>query len=172
MADQHALVSAVAHYGDYLAGIDEEAKIMTSLSLFGNPDTFSYRNIERTPPVYAYLRGTVLPAADSEGILLATEFPLTDVLLLAALLILALSMLVGEREEGTLLLIKPTRRGYLETIAAKLLVMLLCSLCLTLVFYGANLFLSERLLGFGDLSRPVQSNRGKLASPYAKTAGR
>ncbi len=170
--DVLAQVSAVAHYGDYLAGIDEEAKIMTSLSLFGNPDTFSYRNIERTPPVYAYLRGTVLPAADSEGILLATEFPLTDVLLLAALLILALSMLVGEREEGTLLLIKPTRRGYLETIAAKLLVMLLCSLCLTLVFYGANLFLSERLLGFGDLSRPVQSIRGMLASPYAMTAGR
>ena len=39
---------------------------------------------------------------------------------LAAGMAQALGMLVGEREEGTLLLIKPTRRGYLETIAAKL----------------------------------------------------
>ena len=166
-----AQVSSVAHYEDYLAGIDEEAKIMTNSSLFGDPDTFSYRNIERTPPVYAHLKGTVLPAADSEGLLLATEFPLTDVLLLAAFLILALSMLVGEREEGTLLLIKPAKRGYLETIAAKLLTMLFFSVILTLFFYGTNLFLSDRLLGLGDLSRPIQSIRGMLASPYAMMAG-
>ena len=164
-------VSAVAHYDDYLEGIDEEAKIMTASSLFGDPDTFSYRNIERTPSVYAHLKGTLLPAADSEGILLATDFPLTDVLLLAAFLIFALSMLVGEREEGTLLLIKPTKRGYLETIGAKLLAMLSFSIVLTLVFYGTNLFLADRLLGLGDLSRPVQSIREMLASPYAMTAG-
>ena len=164
-------VSAAAHYDDYLEEIDEEAKVMTASSLFGDPDTFSYRNIERTPPVYAHLKGTVLPAADSEGILLATEFPLTDVLLLAAFLILALSMLVGEREEGTLLLIKPTRRGYLETIGAKLLTMLSFSVVLTLVFYGTNLFLADRLLGLGALSRPLQSIRGMLASPHAMTAG-
>ncbi|MCI8506562.1 MAG: hypothetical protein HFI67_10290 [Lachnospiraceae bacterium] len=164
-------VSAVAHYDDYLAGIDEEAGIMTASSLFGDPDTFSYRNIERTPPVYAHLKGTVLPAADSEGILLATDFPLTDVLLLAAFLILALSMLVGEREEGTLLIIKPTKRGYLETITAKLLTMLSFSTILTLAFYGTNLLLVDQFLGLGDLSRPVQSIRGMLASPYAMTAG-
>ena len=164
-------VSAAVHYDDYLEGIDEEAKIMTSSSLFGDPNTFSYRNIERTPPVYAHLKGTTLPAADSEGILLATEFRLTDVLLLAVFLILALSMMVGEREEGTLLLIKPTRRGRLETVTAKLFTMLACSLFFTLAFYGANLFLAGRLLGFGDLSRPVQSVRGMLASPYVMTAG-
>ncbi len=165
-------VSAAAHYEVYLEGIDEEAEIMTASSLFGDPDTFSYRNIERTPPVYAHLKGTVLPSADSEGILLATDFPLTDVLLLAALLILALSMLVGEREEGTLLLIKPAKRGYLETIGAKLLAMFFFSVVLTLAFYGTNVLLADRLLGLGDLSRPVQSVRGMLASPYAMTAGR
>ncbi len=164
-------VSAAAHYDEYLEGIDEEAKIMTSSSLFGDPDTFSYRNIERTPPVYAHLKGTSLPAADSEGILLATEFRLTDVLLLAAFLILALSVMVGEREEGTLLLIKPARRGRLETVTAKLFTMLACAVLFTLFFYGANLFLAGRLLGLGDLSRPVQSIRGMLASPYAMTAG-
>lgn len=166
-----AQVSSVAHYEDYLAGIDEEAKIMTNSSLFGDPDTFSYRNIERTPPVYEHLKGTELPAADSEGLLLATEFKLTDVLLLAVFLIFALSMMVGEREEGTLLLIKPTRKGYLETIAAKLLVMLAFSVAVTLAFYGQNLLLSGGLLGLGDLTRPVQSIRGMLASPYAMTAG-
>ncbi len=163
--------SAAAHYEDYLAGIDGKAEIMTASSLFGDPDTFSYQNIERTPPVYAHLKGTVLPAADSEGVLLATGFPLTDVFLLAAFLLLAFSMLVGEREEGTLLLIKPAKRGYLETIAAKLLTMLFFSVALTLFFYGTNLFLSDRLLGLGALSRLVQSIRGMLASPYAMTAG-
>lgn len=169
--DVLAQVSSVAHYEDYLTGIDEEAKIMAASSLFGNPGTFSYRNIERTPPVYAHLKGTVLPAADSEGILLATQFKLTDVLLLGVFLLLALSMMIGEREEGTLLLIKPARRGYLETIGAKLFVMLSVSLLSVFLFYGINLFLAERILGFGDLERPIQSVKGLMASPYAMTAG-
>ncbi|MCI8466321.1 MAG: hypothetical protein HFI63_10815 [Lachnospiraceae bacterium] len=169
--DVLAQVSSVAHYEDYLESIDEEAEIMTSSSLFGNPGTFSYRNIERTPPVYEHLKGTKLPAVDSEGILLATEFKLTDVLLLAVFLLLALSMMTGEREGGTLLLIKPTRKGYLETITSKLLVMLISSAATTLVFYGSSLFLSGQILGLGDLARPVQSLRGMLASPYAMTAG-
>ena len=101
LTDIYAQVSAAAHYDDYLNGIEEEARIMTSSSLFGDPGTFSYRNIEKTPSVYEHLKGTVLPVSDSQGILLATESKITDLLLLCMFTILALSMLIGEREEGT-----------------------------------------------------------------------
>ena len=175
--EQHLLseileqVSAVAHYEDYLNRIGEEAKIMTSSSLFGKPGTFSYRNIEKTPPVYEHLKGTVLPAEDSEGMLLATGSRITDLLLLCLFVVLGLSMLIGEREDGTLLLIKPMKRGYLDTIAAKLALMLCLAAAGTVLFYGTDFLIAEKTLGLGDLSRPVQSLRGFLTSPYAMTAG-
>lgn len=175
--EQHLLaeileqVSAVAHYEDYLNRIGEEAKIMTSSSLFGKPGTFSYRNIEKTPPVYEHLKGTVLPAEDSEGMLLATGSRITDLLLLCLFVVLGLSMLIGEREDGTLLLIKPMKRGYLDTIAAKLALMLCLAAAGTVLFYGTDFLIAEKTLGLGDLSRPVQSLRGFLTSPYAMTSG-
>src|SRR5699024_7633095 len=87
-------VSAAAHYGEYLDGIGEEARIMTSSSLFGKPGTFAYRNIEKTPPVYEHLKGNVLPAEDSGGVVLATRSRVTDVLLLCFIVILGLSMVI------------------------------------------------------------------------------
>lgn len=170
--DMYDQVSAVAHYGEYLNGLEEEAKIMTSSSLFGNPGTFSYRNIEKTPPVYEHLKGTVLPAEDSEGVLLATESRITDLLLLCLIFILALSMLIGERDSGTLLLIKPAKKGYLETITAKLLTMLFLAVTGTMLFYGTDFLLAEWLLGLGSMDRPIQSVAGYLTSPYALTVGR
>ena len=164
-------VSAAAHYGEYLDGIGEEARIMTSSSLFGKPGTFAYRNIEKTPPVYEHLKGNVLPAEDSGGVVLATRSRVTDVLLLCFIVILGLSMVIGERGEGTLLLIKPTKKGYLETITAKLLVLLLSTAAATVIFYLTDYLVAQAALGLGDLSRQLQSVDGFLTSPYEITVG-
>lgn len=164
-------VSAVAHYQEYLDGIDQKAKRMTMSSLFGDPDSFSYRNIKKTPPVYEHLKGTVLPAEDSQGVLLATESRITDLLLLCYLFILGLSMLIGEREAGLLLLIKPTKRGYLETIGVKLAVMLSLAAVGAGIFYLSTFSMANATLGFGNLERPIQSLDGYLASPYGLTVG-
>ncbi len=171
LSDVYEQVSAVAHYEEYLDGIEEEARIMTSSSLFGTPGTFSYRNIEKTPPVYGHLKGTVLYAEDSEGVLLATESRITDVLLLCLIAVLAVSMLIGEREDGTLLLIKPTKRGYLETITVKVSAMLFLVILGTVLFYGADFLLAQGTLGLGTLDRPIQSVKGFLTSPYKLTVG-
>ncbi len=164
-------VSAAAHYGEYLDGIGEEAKIMTSSSLFGRPGTFSYRNIQKTPPVYEHLKGNVLPAEDPEGVILATRSRVTDLLLLCFIVILGLSMVIGERDEGTLLLIKPTKKGYLETASAKLLVLLSITAAATVLFYLTDFLTAELTLGLGDLSRQIQSVDGFLTSPYEITVG-
>ncbi|QNM06628.1 hypothetical protein [Qiania dongpingensis] len=171
LSDVLEQVSAVAHYEEYLEGIEEEARIMTASSLFGDPGTFSYRNIEKTPPAYEHLEGTVLPAASSEGIILATESKVTDILLLFLLAVLGISILIGEREEGTLLLIRPMKKGYLETITAKLLLVLILSALASLIFYGMDFLISHIVFGMGDLGRPIQSVKGFLTSPYEMTAG-
>ncbi|MCD2493727.1 hypothetical protein LQE92_14045 [Lacrimispora sp. NSJ-141] len=171
LADVLEQVSAAAHYEEYLEGIEDEARIMTASSLFGNPGTFSYRNIEKTPPAYEHLKGMVLPAASSEGIILATESKVTDILLLFLLVVLGISILLGEREEGTLLLIRPMKKGYLETITAKLFLVLALTVLASFVFYGIDFLISHVVFGMGDLSRPIQSVKGFLTSPYEMTAG-
>ncbi|MDI9242237.1 hypothetical protein QJ036_07055 [Ruminococcus sp. YH-rum2234] len=164
-------VSEVAHYREYLDGIENEAKIMTSSSLFGEPGTFIYRNIVRTPQAYEHLKGQILPAEDSEGILLATESRVTDLLLLCLFLLLGLSMLLREREEGTILLIKPTKKGYWDTISAKFILFLILTTVGTVLFYLSNLIIGGRTLGLGSLERPIQSMKGFLTSPYEMTVG-
>lgn len=164
-------VSAAAHYNEYLEQIDEAAAIMTRSSLFGTPGTYSYRNALLTPGAYADLKGIILPAADSEGVLFATEQRITDVFILLILIAAAISMLIKERSSGTLMLIKPAKRGYLDTIAAKLAVMLLIAAGVTVLFYAQDFVMAAVMFGLGDLSRPIQSLAGFITSPYLITVG-
>ena len=67
IADVIKEVKACAEYDSYLDGIDEQARKMTGISLFAEPDSFSYKNIAKTPNDFAHLKGSTLAPAPSKG---------------------------------------------------------------------------------------------------------
>ncbi|MFR5119935.1 MAG: hypothetical protein ACLTD2_08000 [Ruminococcus sp.] len=72
---------------------------MTGISLFADPDSFSYKNIaQKTPADFAYLKGSKLTAAPSKGISMATGFLATD--LIAMLMIMTVVMTIVTREKS------------------------------------------------------------------------
>lgn len=164
-------VERVAGYADYLDGIEEQAEQMSASSLFARPGTFAYRNILATPAAYAGLEGLEVPCADSSGVKMATDAPITTVCLFFALVLVVLQLAIPEREEGLFELIRPTARGGGATAGAKLAAMAILLLLLLGLFFGTGLALGQALFGLGDLGRPIQSLEGYLASPYRITVG-
>ena len=162
-------VEAALAYGDFLAGIDEQAEAMSASTLFGRPGSFTLRNIERTPQAYAHLKGMLVPHDYSGGVLLLTDSRLQDAFLYLAVAVLAMYLTISERDEGTLPLVKATAMGRDATIRAKAAVLLAVTAALSLLFYAANMGVVLSELGLGALGRPIQSVQGYLTSPYRIT---
>ena len=62
-------IKHLTQYNDWLKEIDTRAEQMLSVSAFAKKDTFSYRNIQKTPGDYAHLKGIPLSLGTSKGIL-------------------------------------------------------------------------------------------------------
>lgn len=164
-------VRAVSDYDAYLDYIDEEAARMKHSNLFTQPDTFTYRNIEKTQLAYLPMRTNVLTLADSSGVKLAMEPYVTTVCLLFSAMLLVLALMISEREQGFFALIKPMKNGILPTVLAKIGALALMLLMLTLLFYGENLLIGNGLFGLGDLGRSIQSLDGYSTSNLRLTVG-
>lgn len=164
--DMKEQVHQVGHYDEYLKQIETDAKRLAGSSLFGKQDSFAFRKAQKIPIIYDELKNIVPIAADSEGVLLAVDSGITDVLICFLLLVFGITLVISERENSLLQLIKPTFKGYFDTAAAKWIAFSGFSALTVLFFYGCNYLLGAMLFGMGDLSRPIQSLRGYLTSPY------
>lgn len=153
-------IEAIDVYSDFLQEIDSKAEDMENSFLFTDPNSFSYRNLQKTPDVYSHLKG-IEPKADfSDGIKLITDSHTADIFLLISMLAIVLSLTVTEREDGTLSLIKPTKYGYVHTISAKAVNVFVFSAILIVLFYGSNLAVVLNTVGFGNTDRIIQSISG------------
>lgn len=65
-------------YPNYLKSIGEQSENMNSVLIWGGTNTFSYRNIQKTPPAYANITAQELPLAPSFGLENTFTSPITD----------------------------------------------------------------------------------------------
>lgn len=170
---RHVLEHTEAVYGYdlYLERMEEQAKLITSSSLFGSGDLFSKRNAAMIPKKYNHLHGIKLKADNPQGILLATESKMTDLILAALAVGLAFFFFGMEREEGTMAFARCTRYGGMRQGAVKAAVVFSGSLLGALFLYGSNFAIAGAIYGFGDLGRWIQSVEGYTASPWKLSVG-
>ena len=133
-------ISACENYDSYLENIDSTARKMTGISLFADPDSFSYKNIARTPADFAHLKGSKLTAAPSKGVSMATGFLATD---LIAILMITLA--------------RTTFKGRMPLGIAKLFTCFAAAMAAEILLYAVNFAISYFTYGFGNLSRQIQS---------------
>ncbi len=149
------IVSRPPVSNDYLTGIDEAAARMQQSSLFGEPDSFSYRNIRKTPSDFAHLKGIELNLSPSKGIELATDFPVTDGIAACILLLTILTLVMREKEQNQLLLYHTTFHGRGRLGLAKLCACFTIGIAAAVLLYVCNLLICGGIYGLGDLSRPI-----------------
>lgn len=155
-------------YEDFLQGVDEQSERMQDAAVF-NGSYFNRKSLEKTKQVYSRLRG-VQPESDyPSGMGYVTDYHMTDVFLLLSVIAILLRLMLQERAEGLLHLLKPTKNGRGRLICAKYLTLVITVFLLTTIFYGTNYLVAGamNLLGEGDAA--IQSLDGYMASPFAIT---
>jgi len=153
-------VQQTADHTQTIESIIEEARTKTSVSIFAEPDSFSYRNqlamIDRFEDLLH-----IAPVYDiSSGVLHFQTSAVTDLIALVAILLFCTEMAIGEQKSGTLPILKATRKGRLPLVSAKLVSTAFISFLIACVLWGTNLGYCAASFGLGDLARPIQSLLG------------
>ncbi len=144
-------------YPKFISNMQHRVDEMRNSPIFKHPNTFSYRNILKTGNDFKMLEGITLSAGNQTGITAVSSFAYADILMMCFSFMLCYYLFSFEREQGLLKLIKATANGRYPVIVSKLLVLI------TLTIFGAGLFyvcvltLGQKMLGFGDMSRYIQS---------------
>ncbi len=155
--DMLEISDELREYPQYLDNIETQADNMAAVSIWGGADTFSYRNIQKTPSAYAAMAGTTLSLAPSLGLEDTFTAPITDVLGLFLVFLVVCGVMLRDRGQGVMPLLYATPKGRQTLIATKLTVVAISTILIALLFFGENLLLGATLYGLGDLSRPIQT---------------
>lgn len=150
-------ISLLTDYESYLESIDIKAQQMTRTNLFAQKDSFSYRNIAKTPTDFSGLKNLQLTVSPSLGVKTATEFPVTDVFIVLITLTSVMILISREKEQGVLSLMHTTPNGRAELGFYKVFACMFIGALSVIILYGMNLIIAHRLYGLGYLSRYIQS---------------
>ena len=153
-----AELDTVASYPQFLEDVQAKAKQLSGISIFNNgKSSYDRANIEKTEDVYAGMDNVVIQYTLQKGLYTALDYQFTDLILLAAMLLIASLLLRQERESGMLNLIRSMPSGRLKTALAKLVALAVSLLAVLLLLYGVNLVYCGLTFGLGPLGRSIQS---------------
>lgn len=156
-------------YPEYLNMISEQAEKRAKSSLFSTMDTYTSKNLSKTAKVYEKLQESSVYADFDGGVLLVVENNITDFLLLIIMLLIIMQIFLSEREQGTWEMNKCMKLGHFEWATAKLITSFCFAIVIVLMFYGTNFLVALLSVGFGDVSRAIQSVEGYMSSPFSIT---
>lgn len=143
-------------YTAFSENLEARAKQMQTSSLWGNSDSFPYRNIQKTAADYEKL-DVQLQIGINEGIEFLGNAFWTDWLLLLFSVYVGFMLFKWEKENDTLNLISSCVRGRGTLGTRKTAAGILIEAVAFLVLYGSNFAIAQGLYGFEDLERAIQS---------------
>jgi hypothetical protein len=147
----------IKSYDEYINQMESRADSQLMFSIFAEPNTFTYKNIEQTPVDFQELKGNSLSMGNNTAVEKSTEFEITDYLLLVLVVVISVFLFCLERENGIYPLVRSTKKGRVTTASSKLMVAVIVTAFCTILFYTSNVLISGLYFGFGDMSRSIQS---------------
>lgn len=153
-----AELDTVAAYPEFLEEVQTKANQLSGISIFqSEASSYNQRNIDKTRKVYAGMQNVKIEYAPQKGLFTALDYQFTDLILLAAMLLMASLLVRQERDSGMMNVIRSTPGGRLKTAAAKLTALALTLLIVLFLMYGVNLLYCSLTFGLGSMSRTIQS---------------
>lgn len=150
-------VTDILGYGAYVSSIVSAADDLQAVSIFQKEDSFSLRSAKKIAEVYSSLPEIETKIDPVRGIVMATQFGGTDLLIFVFLTYLVFSMVTREKELGQLLLTRTTLHGHARHGLSKIFVCGISSLLSVVVLEMTNLIMASKRYGLGDLGRSIQS---------------
>lgn len=157
------LQTYIDEYPDFLKQTKTNSILMSSMNMYKTG--FASDNIKKTAESYGRLENVTLTADDNRGIVVFSDYGLTDIFLLAFLMIMA-TRLLAERRKGLVNMIRSTQNGRARLYFHRILILLFSALIGGILLYGGNLLGSTIIYGTSDLSRGIQSIPEFMLCPY------
>lgn len=148
----------VSGYASYLDEIKQNRKTLSDISIFQSQgNDFSSRNIEKSAEDYAWLDATGVSYQPSKSITSVMKSVWIDLLLFVLVLIVADTLITKEKEKRLFTITHCTKLGRLPLIGAKLSVLWIYCMCMSILFYGVALLFYGCLYGGIDMHVRIQS---------------
>lgn len=147
----------VSDYKAYINKIIEKSDNITGVSIFEDSSSFSYKNAVKTAEDYKPLSNIETAYSNSEGVNMATDFMLTDLIVILLLCIVCDALIGSERNININSLQRTCRYGRNKSAISKMVIGFITTAVICLMFYGVNYIIAGYTYGFGDLFRPIQS---------------
>ena len=146
-------------YRLFLEEMPERAKELEKVNIFSGKNTFTYRSIGKSAGDYQKLTGIEIKPGYEQGILALTQDSFSIVVLMLLAAAAAVILYAEEKDTGLAGLLRSTRKGRVELALSKWVVLTAYTLVITTVVYIGKVVMAGTCLGFGDLSRSLQSVR-------------
>ena len=160
-------LSETVSYEAYLDGITDTADRITSVSIFADKDSFSYRNAKKISEKYEKLKGRIeTETGPSKGVELWSGNGIVGIIIILVLVLMINEMILKDRENGQLNLLFTMDKGREAHGAVKLLVCATSAFAVTFIILLTDFFTCAYLFGIGDITRPVQSVVGLKGCIY------
>lgn len=153
-------LESILSYDNYIESIENKTSAFSTGMFNIDKNTFTYRKNSHLPEVYKNVKNTVPVFDISAGIIKLTENRYSDLFCCIFLFIAAILMIIRDREQNTIFLLRSTKNGQQTLLLNRFLLMFIISVIVTLVFFTESLIISRYFYRFGSLSRPVQSLDG------------
>lgn len=150
-------IEYINSYPDFISEMYDRAKVQSASSIFGDENSFSYKNLYKTADDYSGLKDTKLSLVNSDSLTATVKYGLTDFFVIAVLLLICIYLYGYERDKGLYSLIRCTKFGRLKTIISKLAVLFVLSAFVSVLFILSDFTVNTCLYGSTDLSVNVQS---------------
>lgn len=150
-------IEYINSYPDFISKMYDRAKAQSASSIFGDENSFSYKNLYKTAEDYSGLKDTKLSLVNSDSLTAMVKYGLTDIFIIAVVLLICIYLFGYERDKGLYSLIRCTKFGRLKTIISKLAVLFVLSAVVSVLFVSIDFAVNTFLYGSTDLSVNVQS---------------
>lgn len=160
----------IGSYNVHLEEIFDRAENMSSVSVFGNSDSYEMRNIAATSDAYKKLIGIRPQFADTVGIKFIADFSPNDILLIAAAVFGAYFLVLKERKSGGLRLTAVTKNGKAALGLSKVFALFIWCLFSVLIIFGVRLAAIGAQYDLSAIFLPVQSIGGYINCPHPISA--
>ena len=150
-------INHVSTYKDYLKSVEEDKDKLLKVSIFHKKGSFSYNNIIKTAEDFQKLNSVETSVGIEKGVTAISNYWISDLSILLIIIILSINIFLQERENEILNLLKANKKGRQPLIITKLITMILSVITITAFVYFSLMIISDKLYGFGDINRSIQS---------------
>lgn len=150
----------VSDYNSYVQSVIAESENITGVSVFADNNSFAYKNATKTADDYSTLLNVQTSYDNSYGVNMATDFLLTDLIVILLLCVVCDALIGTERSINITGLQRTCPHGRSKLALSEITAAFITTAVICIFFYGMNYIISGFTYGFGDISRAIQSVEG------------